>query len=154
MWRWSTSWRCPRHFADDLKRLSQAQTSDHTWCAETKWQDNRLVVAHDPEVAARRGQARDKTIAELVAMGQQCSDKLDGQDIRRVAIACAETFERRDGKLLLVLVATLQKSGPKAQILYRVMRMRLSRIANQNELFAALELALPTPENLDLRAGT
>jgi transposase len=84
MWRWSTSWRCPQRgygdFADDLKRLSQAQTSDHTWCAETKWQDNRLVVAHDPEVAARRGQARDKTIAELVAMGQQCSDKLDGQD--------------------------------------------------------------------------
>ena len=67
-------------FADDLKRLSQAQTSDQTWCAETKWQDNRLVVAHDTEVAARRGQARDKTIAELVAMGQQCSDKLDGQD--------------------------------------------------------------------------
>ena len=25
-------------------------------------------------------QARDKTIAELLAMGQQCSDKLDGQD--------------------------------------------------------------------------
>ena len=67
-------------FADDLKRLSQAQPSDQTWCAETKWQDNRLVVAHDPEVATRRGQARDKTIAELVAMGQQCGDKLDGQD--------------------------------------------------------------------------
>ena len=47
---------------------------------QTKWQSNRLVVAHDPEVATRRGQARDKTIAELVAMGQQCGDKLDGQD--------------------------------------------------------------------------
>ena len=67
-------------FADDLKRLSQAQPSDQAWCAETKWQNNRLVVAHDPEVATRRGQARDKTIAELVAMGQQCGDKLDGQD--------------------------------------------------------------------------
>ena len=67
-------------FTDDLKRLSEAQPSDQTWCAETKWQDNRLVVAHDPEVATRRGQARDKTIAELVAMGQQCGDKLDGQD--------------------------------------------------------------------------
>ena len=71
-------------FADDLKRLSQAQTkeqaADQTWCAETKWQDNRLVVAHDPQVATRRRQVRDKTIAELVAMGQQCSDKLDGQD--------------------------------------------------------------------------
>lgn len=71
-------------FADDLSRLSDAQTkaspANQPWCAETKWQDKRLVVAHDPEVAARRGQARDKTIAELLAMGQQCSDKLDGQD--------------------------------------------------------------------------
>lgn len=67
-------------FADDLKRLSEAHPSDQAWCAETKWQNNRLVVAHDPEVATRRGQARDKTIAELVAMGQQCGDKLDGQD--------------------------------------------------------------------------
>jgi hypothetical protein len=70
-------------FADDLRRLSQAQTeqaADQPWCAETKWQDSRLVVAHDPEVATRRTAARDKTIAELVTMGQQCSDKLDGQD--------------------------------------------------------------------------
>lgn len=71
-------------FTDDLKRLSQAQTKeqadDQPWCAETKWQDKRLVVAHDPQVASRRRQARDKTIAELLAMGEQCSDKLDGQD--------------------------------------------------------------------------
>ena len=76
-------------FADDLNRLSDAQTKEsptnQSWCAETKWQDKRLVVAHDPEVAARRGQARDKTIAELLAMGQQCSDKLDGQDERQRA---------------------------------------------------------------------
>ena len=70
-------------FADDLNRLNAAQTekaTDQPWCAETKWQDKRLVVAHDPEVAARRTTGRDKTIAELLAMGQQCSDKLDGQD--------------------------------------------------------------------------
>ena len=73
-------------FVQDLGRLSVAQTKEqsgdqpYAWCAETKWQDNRLVVAHDPEVATRRAQARDKTIAELLAMGQQCSDKLDGQD--------------------------------------------------------------------------
>lgn len=67
-------------FADDLKVLSGAQAADQAWCAETTWQGNRLVVAHDPVVATRRAQARDKTIAELVAMGQQCSDQLDGQD--------------------------------------------------------------------------
>ena len=67
-------------FADDLKVLSGGQAADQIWCAETKCQDNRLVVAHDPVVATRRAQASDKTIAELVAMGQQCAGKLDGQD--------------------------------------------------------------------------
>ncbi|MFM9999228.1 MAG: hypothetical protein ACKVP1_10000, partial [Burkholderiaceae bacterium] len=37
-------------------------------------------VAHDPEGASRRAQARDKVIAELLQMGQQCSVKLDEQD--------------------------------------------------------------------------
>jgi transposase len=50
------------------------------WCAQTQWQDRRLVVAHDPEGASRRAQARDKVIAELLQMGQQCSVKLDEQD--------------------------------------------------------------------------
>jgi transposase len=67
-------------FCEDLKRLSAAQAPAQEWCAETTWQNKRLVVAHDPQAAMRRGQARDKTIAELVAMGQQCSDKLDDQD--------------------------------------------------------------------------
>lgn len=67
-------------FAQDLKRLSDTQAPDQEWCAETKWQDNRLVVAHDPQGATRRAQARDKTIDELISMGQQCSGKLDGQD--------------------------------------------------------------------------
>lgn len=67
-------------FAADLGRLNEVQASDQEWCAETTWQDNRLVVAHDPQAAARRGQARDKTIEELVKLGQQCSSKLDDQD--------------------------------------------------------------------------
>jgi transposase len=69
-------------FADDLKRLNQAQAADQQWCAETTWQGLRLVVAHDPLVAARRTQARDKAIAELLQLGQQCGDKLDAQDDR------------------------------------------------------------------------
>jgi hypothetical protein len=67
-------------FSDDLKALSGTQVADQSWCAETKWQGNRLVVAHDPVLAKRRAHARDKTIAELIAMGQQCAGKLDGQD--------------------------------------------------------------------------
>lgn len=72
-------------FADDLKVLNEAQVTDQSWCSETQWQSSRLVVAHDPQVAARRAAARNKTIAEFVAMGQQCSDKLDGQDAGKKA---------------------------------------------------------------------
>ena len=67
-------------FAEDLRKLHDAQPSDQPWCAQTQWQDRRLVVAHDPEGASRRAQARDKVIAELLQMGQQCSVKLDEQD--------------------------------------------------------------------------
>lgn len=72
-------------FADDLKVLNEAQATDQSWCCEAQWRSSRLVVAHDPQVAARRAAARNKTIAELVAMGQQCSDKLDGQDAGKKA---------------------------------------------------------------------
>ena len=67
-------------FADDLKKLHAAQDNTQEWCAETTWQNSRLVVAHDPVSATRRTTARDKTIAELVELGQQCSVKLDEQD--------------------------------------------------------------------------
>jgi transposase len=67
-------------FADDLQKLHKSQDATQEWCAETKWNDSRLVVAHDPVAANRRSVARDKTIAELVKLGQQCSVKLDEQD--------------------------------------------------------------------------
>jgi transposase len=67
-------------FADDLKKLNEAQKVGEEWCAETTWGDSRLVVAHDPVAANRRTTVRDKTIAELVKLGQQCSVKLDEQD--------------------------------------------------------------------------
>lgn len=67
-------------FADDLKLLNDAQATHQSWCAETKWQENRLVVAHDPDAAVRRCQARNKTIEDLLKLGQQWSGKLDGQD--------------------------------------------------------------------------
>lgn len=67
-------------FADDLMKLHQSQDASKAWCAETKWGDSRLVVAHDPVAAARRSTVRDKTMAELIELGQQCSVKLDAQD--------------------------------------------------------------------------
>ena len=41
----------------------------------------RLVIAHDPEVAERRTQARNKAITELLALGEQWGGKLDAQDV-------------------------------------------------------------------------
>ena len=67
-------------FADDLKKLHAAQDNTQEWCAQTQWKESRLVVAHDPVAAARRTTAREKTIAELLALGQHCSVKLDEQD--------------------------------------------------------------------------
>ena len=67
-------------FADDLQKLHKGQDATQEWCAETTWQSSRLVVAHDPLAASRRTSARDKTIADLIQLGQQCSDKLDEQD--------------------------------------------------------------------------
>jgi transposase len=67
-------------FADDLKKLHEAQDNKQEWCAETQWKGSRLVVTHDPLGAARRTTARDKTIEELLKLGQHCSVKLDEQD--------------------------------------------------------------------------
>ncbi len=67
-------------FADDLRRLATGQDSAAPWTAQLPWQQQRLVVAHDPEVAARRRQRREDTLAELVALGQQWGGTLDAQD--------------------------------------------------------------------------
>ena len=212
-------------FAADLKKLHAGQDNTQEWCGQTQWNGSRLVVAHDPVAGARRGAARDKTIAELLDLGQQCSVKLDEGK--------KSYLELLDGKLLLVTntdeapadvvqryksLADIERGfrvlksdiadlgscqiGPvyhrlpqrirahalicfMALLLYRVMRMRLKaakrsesptalleqlkRIhqqtavtadgktlcgltqitAQQKSLFAALELSLPTPSDLE-----
>jgi transposase len=47
-------------FCEDLKSLSDTQAAAQEWCAQTEWQGQRLVVAHDPQVAARRRQNATK----------------------------------------------------------------------------------------------
>ena len=66
-------------FADDLRRLSAEQDSATSWTAQLPWQQQRLVVAHDPEAAARRRHRREDTLAELVALGQRWGGTLDAQ---------------------------------------------------------------------------
>jgi len=71
-------------FVEDLKRLNEAQEKrqDQTqeWCAETTWQDKRLVVAHDRQAAQRRTAARNKAIQDLITLGQEWCGTLDAQD--------------------------------------------------------------------------
>ena len=67
-------------FADALRALTGDQQADKPWVAQTTWQQRRLVIAHDPAVAARRTQARNTTIQELLTLGEQWGGKLDAQD--------------------------------------------------------------------------
>lgn len=104
-------------FADDLKTLHAAQNSTQEWCSETTWQSNRLVVAHDPVSATRRTTARDKTIAELVKLGQQWSVKLDEQDERQRA----GTKKNSKGR-------PMSDSGAKARFYHEVKAAHMAHV--------------------------
>ena len=72
-------------FAGALDAMAAQQPSHAEWVGETQWAapdkpSRRLVVAHDPVAGARRTQARQTAIADLIKLGQQWSGKLDEQD--------------------------------------------------------------------------
>lgn len=71
-------------FADALRVLAADQPTERPWVGQTMWASGstprRLVVAHDPEVAARRAKVRNAAIRELLTLGQQWGGKLDAQD--------------------------------------------------------------------------
>jgi transposase len=114
-------------FADDLRASASAQPADRPWVTETTWQSHsksssksspplantprRLVIAHDPEVAERRTQARNKAITELLALGEQWGGKLDAQD----------AGVRRRGR-------PLSDSGAKARFYHAVQEANLAHL--------------------------
>jgi len=98
-------------FADALRTMAAAQSADRPWVAQTTWHKRRLVVAHDPEVAARRAQARNKAIQDLLTLGEQWSGKLDAQD----------TGTRRRGR-------PLSDSGAKARFYHAVKDANLAHL--------------------------
>lgn len=104
-------------FADDLRKLHEAQDNALEWCAETQWKDSRLVVAHDPVAAARRTTARNKTMTELLALGQQCSVKLDEQDESQNA-----------GKKKKTKGRPMSDSGTKARFYHAVKDAHLAHV--------------------------
>jgi transposase len=101
-------------FHEDLKRLNDAQgkSQEQEWCAETKWQDNRLVVAHDRDAAQRRTAARDKSIKDLITLGQEWCGTLDAQD---------SGGKRRKGR-------PLSDSGAKARFYHAVKDAHLAHV--------------------------
>ncbi len=114
-------------FADALRASASAQPADKPWVTETTWQSHsksssksspplantprRLVIAHDPEVAERRTQARNKAITELLALGEQWGGKLDAQD----------AGARRRGR-------PLSDSGAKARFYHAVKEANLAHL--------------------------
>lgn len=67
-------------FAKLMDPMHAAQLADKSWIAESAWEGLRLVVAHDPAVASERTRRRRDKIAELEAMAQTWTGKLDEQD--------------------------------------------------------------------------
>jgi transposase len=110
-------------FTEALRASACAQPADQPWVAETTWQSipkpsppsapthRRLVIAHDPEVAQRRTQARNKAITELLALGEQWGGKLDEQD----------AGARRRGR-------PLSDSGAKARFYHAVKDANLAHL--------------------------
>ena len=104
-------------FANDLSSLHEAQDNTQQWCGQTQWNNSRLVVAHDPVAAARRGAARNKTIAELIDIGQQCSVKLDAQD-----------ESQRIGKKNKAKGRPMSDSGTKARFYHAVKNAHMAHV--------------------------
>jgi hypothetical protein len=104
-------------FANDLSSLHEAQDNTQEWCGQTQWNNNRLVVAHDPVAAARRGAARDRAIAELIDIGQQCSVKLDAQD-----------ESQRIGKKNKAKGRPMSDSGTKARFYHAVKNAHMAHV--------------------------
>jgi transposase len=89
---------------------------------EARWQDWRLVVAHNPERAAEQTKLRHQRIGELQQRAAQLAGKLDAQD----------GGERRRGR-------KLSDSGAKARFFHEVCEEHLARIIRvdlKSDLFA------------------
>jgi transposase len=110
-------------FAEALRVSASTQPADQSWVTETTWPSStkssppsatthrRLVIAHDPVVAERRTQARNKAITELLALGEQWGGKLDAQD----------AGARRRGR-------PLSDSGAKARFYHAVKDANLAHL--------------------------
>jgi len=116
-----------RRYADFVELLGDFHRSRCTSASaeiidELAWNDLRLVVAHDPAMAAIQTQRRSERIDALIAQGEQWAGKLVEQD---------EGVKKRGRKL--------SDSGAKARFFHAVSEVHLSKIIKVNlaeELFS------------------
>lgn len=101
-WRWKNK---RRGKADQKGVEAEAQAGD---AAEPTL---RVVIAHDPQVGARRTERRRAKIAEIVALGQQWGGQLDAQD----------SGQRGRGR-------PLSDSGAKARLYHAVKEAHLAHL--------------------------
>ena len=87
------------------------QSSEREWIAESRWQNRRLVVAHDTAMAEKKSGERRRRIAELEQQAQKWAGKLDSQD----------AGARHRGR-------KLSDSGAKARFYHAVMDAHLGRV--------------------------
>ena len=105
---------------DDFQK--RASAAEQEIIEETRWNDLRLVVAHNPEQAKEQTLLRRERIALLEAKAAQWAGKLDGQDAGQV---------RRGRKL--------SDSGAMARLYHEVCQAHLGRIVKvdlKTELFS------------------
>ena len=99
-------------FHDILQRFNDTITDqENETISETRWQDLRLVVAHNPQTAQHQTEWRRSKIEELENKADQWASKLDGQDSGKVS---------RGRKL--------SDSGAKARFYHEVKQAHLAKI--------------------------
>ncbi len=115
-----------RRYADFAELLApfheeQCVNANQEVLGETKWDELRLIIAHDPHVARDAGAKRDAIIASLEQKAEQWAVKLDGQDIGK---------QKRGRKL--------SDGGARARFYHEVCEAHLARIVKvdlKSELF-------------------
>lgn len=101
---------------------------------ETRWNDLRLVIAHDPQVALEAGAKRDRRIEALEQQAAQWTGKLDAQDSAKDS--------KKNGDQAVVKKARGRKlpdGGARARFYHEVCEAHLARIVKvdlKSELFS------------------
>ena len=86
--------------------------------AETRFENERCVVAHDAQTARRQAEKRRAEIKAVEVLGQKLADKLDAQDAQDAAEAAATTKTLRQkagNKTSGNVVESVQDVNPKAR---------------------------------------